>query len=84
MLRVLIRIASSQGDSNEYPQRMSLWRNKAKKKINALFPETSQYFLGSVGRQKTFFGQIFLYKKSIKIIKNTLKIEEKISEVPKK
>ena len=35
---------------------------KAKK--NALFPETSQYFLGSVDRQKKI-----LYRKNMKIIK---------------
>ena len=39
----------------------------------------SQYFLGTVGRQKIFF-----YRKSMKIIQNTLKIEGKFSDVPKK
>ena len=28
---------------------------KAKKNINFSFPETSEYFLGSVGRQKILF-----------------------------
>ena len=44
----------------------------------------SQYILGS-GRWAIFFvfGTNFSYRKSIKIIKNTLKIE-KFSDVPKK
>ena len=49
------------------------------KKINVLFPETSQYLLGSYVVQIFFF----IYSKSMKIIKNTLKIEEKFSDVPK-
>ena len=54
------------------------------KKINVLFPETSQYFLGSVDRIFFFFfGKNVQYTKSIKIVKNTLKIEEKFSDVPK-
>ena len=61
-----------------------LWlQNFRPKKINVLFPKTSQYFLGSVGRQIFFFAYNFLYRKSFKIIKNTLKIEEKFSDVPK-
>ena len=43
----------------------------------------SQYYLGSVGRQKKFGEEFFLHKKSMKIIQNTLKIEEKFSDVPK-
>ena len=52
-------------------------------KITVLFPETSQKFLGSVDRQIYFFFIKFLYRKSIKIIRNTLKIEEKFSDTPK-
>ena len=37
------------------------------KKINVLFPETSKYFYGSVGRQKIFCRNNFLYRKSIKL-----------------
>ena len=40
------------------------------KKINVFFPETSKYFYGSVGRQNFFFRNIFLYRKSMKIIQN--------------
>ena len=40
------------------------------KKINVLFPKTSKYFYGSVGRQKNFFINNFLYRKSMKIIQN--------------
>ena len=40
------------------------------KKINVLFPETSKYFYGSVGRQRFFLEIIFLYRKSMKIIQN--------------
>ena len=54
------------------------------KKINVLFPETSEYFLGSVGRQIILFKEYFLHWKSMKIIQNTLKIQEKISNVSKK
>ena len=52
------------------------------KKINVLFPEMSQYFLGSVGREFFFF----LFWKFFYIEKHeiTLKIEEKFSDVPKK
>ena len=46
---------------------------------NVLFLETSQYFLGLVCT--LFFKNFFLHRKSIKIIKNTLKIEEKFSDV---
>ena len=41
-----------------------------KKKINVLFPETSKYFYGSVGRQIFFFRNNFLYRKSMKSIQN--------------
>ena len=54
------------------------------KKINVLFPETSQYILGSVGRDIFWGGGNFYIGKSMKIIQNILKIEEKFSEVPKK
>ena len=37
-------------------------QKKKKKKKNVLFPETSQYFLGSVARNFFFFG-IFLFRK---------------------
>ena len=40
------------------------------KKIYVLFPETSKYFYGSVGRQKKFYRNNFLYRKSMKIIQN--------------
>ena len=55
------------------------------KTINVLFPETSQSLLGSVGRKKFFFFFFnkFLSRKSIKIIQNTLKIDEKFSDVQK-
>ena len=44
----------------------------------------SQYFLGSVDRpKKVFWNYFFLYMKSIKIIKNTLKIENKNLSYPK-
>ena len=33
------------------------------KKINVLFPETSQYFLGSVGSQNCFLGKKFIKEK---------------------
>ena len=39
-----------------------------------LFPVTCQIFLGSVGRQ-TFFIKSFWYGKSMKILKNSLKID---------
>ena len=59
------------------------------KKINVLFLETSQYVLGLVGRQAFFFFffnnfifSLFLYRKGIHIIKNTLgwKTEENKSK----
>ena len=52
------------------------------KKINVPKAETSQYFLGSVGRQIIiiFFFLNILY---MKIFKNILKIEN-FSDVPKK
>ena len=55
------------------------------KKKNVKFPETSQYFLGSVGREFFFFFflKIFNIGKNMKIVQNTLKIEEKFSYVPK-
>ena len=34
------------------------------KKINVLFPETSEYFLGSVGRQILYFKNIFYIGKA--------------------
>ena len=46
------------------------------KKINVLFLETSEYFLGSVGRQ-FFFKEFFLHRKSLKTIQNSPKIREK-------
>ena len=61
------------------------------KKINVLFLETSQYVLGLVSRQAFFFFffffnncifSLFLYRKGINIIKNTLgwKTEENKSK----
>ena len=41
----------------------------------ALFPVTSPKLLGSVGRQTFFFIKTFLYGKSMKILKNSLKID---------
>ena len=42
-----------------------------------------QYFLESVGRPNLFGGKHFFFgRKSIKIVTNTLKIEEKFSDVP--
>ena len=41
-------------------------------KINVLFPEMSQYCLGLVCRQKN------VYRKSMKIIKNTLEIHHNL------
>ena len=38
--------------------------NIRRRKINVLFAETSQYILGSEGRE-TFFYEIFLYRKKI-------------------
>ena len=35
-----------------------------KKKINVLFPETSEYFLGSVGRHFFYFKIIFYIRKA--------------------
>ena len=54
------------------------------KKINILFPEMSQYFLGSVGGNFFFSWKFFYIGKSMKIVHNTLKIEEKFSDFPKK
>ena len=34
------------------------------KKITVSFPETSEYFLGSVGRQKIYFKNIFYIGKA--------------------
>ena len=49
-----------------------------------MFPETSQYFLGSVGMELFFFfRKIFYIGNSMKIVQNTPKIEEKCSDVPK-
>ena len=53
------------------------------KKINVSFLETSQYFLASVGREFFFFWKNFYLRKSMKIVQNTLKIEEKFSDIPK-
>ena len=50
------------------------------KKINVLFPEMSQYFLRLAGIAN-FFWKNFSYRKSLKIIKNILKIKEKKSQV---
>ena len=47
------------------------------------FPVTCPKFLGSVGRQ-TFFIKTFLYGKSTKILKNSLKIDFIILKVFKK
>ena len=50
------------------------------KLINVLFPEMPR----SVDSQTAFFfWNKILYRKNIKIIKNTLKIEEQFSDVPK-
>ena len=54
------------------------------KKINVLFPEMSEYFLGSVGREFFLFWKIFYIGKSMKTVQNTLKIEDKFSGVSKK
>ena len=53
------------------------------KEKNVLFPVTCPKFLGPVGRQ-TFFYKIFLYGKSMKILKNSLKIDFHIRKVFKK
>ena len=58
---------------------------QAPQKINVLFPEMSQYFLGSVGREIFFWGENFLYrKKHENHSKYPKKKEKKISNVPKK
>ena len=49
----------------------------------ALFPVTCPKFLRSVGRQ-TFFIKTFLYAKSMKILKNSLKIDFNIPKGFKK
>ena len=54
---------------------------RQKKKV-VLFPETSRYFLALTDKAN-FSWATFLYKKNIKIIKNTLKIKKKFSG-PKK
>ena len=45
------------------------------------FPVTCPEFLGSVGRQTLFFIKTFLYGKSMKILKNSLKIDFNILKV---
>ena len=39
-------------------------KNVRPKKINVLFPETSEYFLGLVGRQIFYFKIIFYIRKA--------------------
>ena len=50
----------------------------------ASFPITCPNFLGSVGRQTFFFIKTFLYGKSMKILKNSLKIDFNIPKAFKK
>ena len=54
------------------------------KEKNVLFPLTCPKFLGLVGRQTFFFIKTFLYGKSMKILKNSLKIDFNILKVFKK
>ena len=54
-----------------------MYINKAKKIINVLFLETSEYFLGSVGRHFFFILRLFFTLEKHEIIQNTLKIERK-------
>ena len=49
-----------------------------------LFPITCPKFLGSVGRQTFFFIKTFSYGKSMKSLKNSLKIDFNIPKVFKK
>ena len=53
------------------------------KKINVLFPETFQYFLGLVGRHFFFSDFFFLYGEKYENHSKYPKIEEKFSDVPK-
>ena len=50
----------------------------------ASFPVTCPKFLGSVGRQTFFLLKLFWHGKSMKILKNSLKIDFNIPKVFKK
>ena len=60
----------------------NFWFVWIKKHKSVVFGNVS-IFLGSVDRRIFSFWKLFFYRKSMKIIQNTLKMEEKFSDVPK-